>query len=166
MSKKELFEVETIDTFTVKSFDLMSGLVHTGINGCISIKKLPQIPEIPTVETGILMSPAEITDSDSVVELRFSGDKLGYVYSKEYGKRLVISEYDFPKKWYTDIQKTFDFSAIPANAVIEVVKNQHKARYGRFEGLAGKRLLIFGHWAVPVEEIKSIRIIELARGEK
>lgn len=141
----------------------------------ITVTELPKIPEVHVVETGVLMSPMEICKCNNVVAIDFRNNDGGQCYlskanqSVGIGKRLVISEHMYPREFYRDIQKTFDFSAIPVGSMVVinnedcgiVVKNERG-----FIGLKCHKNDIDQHmWMINTNnaDIKIIRIIELPK---
>lgn len=140
------------------------------VRDVVSVEKYEEIPEVPVVETGILMSPMEICNCNNVVAIDFRNNDGGQCYlsksnqSVGIGKRLTISEHVFPREFYRDIQKTFDFSAIPVGAVIEVERDNQRF-YGDFK-YCKDGVFSFGICSWNDKNIKSIRIVEMPRGEK
>lgn len=112
---------EDVDCEDVLKF--LSSESHQKVLTNWKVTELPAMPEVKMVETGILMCPAEIAGLSYVKSIEFDsvhGEKRLCCYNENIGKRIRLSEFIFPREFYRDIQKTWDFASIPVGAVIEV----------------------------------------------
>lgn len=143
--------------------------------GTFKVTELPSIPEVKMVETGVLMSPAEICKCDLVdsINIRWApDDSCTFPYSisvfKSFvGQRIDISKHRYPREFYRDIQKTWNFASIPLGSLIRIDGTVDVWDIGYFESFYGNIIRIRSGSHRDIEwssdNIKSIRIVELPK---
>jgi hypothetical protein len=87
----------------------------------IAANKRPKKIELSVKETGVLMSPAEINPGCTDVEFEV-GNGYNHLssYGDEYGKKIVISDRDFPRSFYKDIKTEIDYSKLQRGSIVLV----------------------------------------------
>jgi hypothetical protein len=171
MSKK--FIVETDDNMDK---DDVSTCLHNMDHyafGTFKVTELSPVPEVKKIETGVLMSPAEITNLPCVKLLEFEtaqGEKRLSCDNNNIGARLNLTDFIFPREFYRDIKTSCDFNSIPVGSLIKV-EIDSCWMVGYYMGTdSGYLKVSHGNMksettGMHAKQIKSIRIIELPQGE-
>lgn len=79
------------------------------------------LPEIEKKETGILMSPREITHCDQTTCIDFKKYTSDYSLTEDcvsIGRRLEISKLIYPRAFYKEIKVEWDFDSVPVGSLI------------------------------------------------
>ena len=120
----------------------------------IEVTELPQIPEVPVVETGIMNIPANCV-------LTFDGRTFNS------GDKVNLKVYPVLKSMCLMIEKTFDFSVIKIGSLVEINFSGYTG-FGLLTKTTDKTIILKNgdEDEFAKNEIKSIRIVELARDEK
>lgn len=117
------------------------------------VAELPSIPEVKKKETGTMSIPGHTYIGSPSKDYKFHN-----------GSLVPLEKYPELRTFCKDIRTDWDFSSIPEGALIEVVDEAGIVLHGIFDKKHyDKTNMWFGCYKLNYSEIKSIRIVELAK---